>query len=183
MPCSPGESLLTGWPDIRPAFMARVRHAGAAARAPGLLVCVIALGAGTSAGAGADTVRFGLASAPVTLDPRFATDAASDRINRLLYDRLVDFDDGFNPVAAMATWERLEPTRYRFTLRPDRRSFVNGAKPDASDVVATYESGVAALESLFEDQCRAQLDCFHEKVRELAEADRDTRTRFLQGQP
>ena len=34
------------------------------------------------------TIRFGLASAPANLDPRYATDATSARINRLLYQRL-----------------------------------------------------------------------------------------------
>ena len=39
------------------------------------------------------SIRFALASAPISLDPRFATDAMSSRINRLLYQRLVDFDE------------------------------------------------------------------------------------------
>ncbi len=38
-----------------------------------------------------DRIRFGIASAPLNLDPRFATDATSERINRLLYQRLINF--------------------------------------------------------------------------------------------
>lgn len=76
---------------------------------------------------------------PVTLDPRYATDAASSRVNRLLYDQLVDFDDALNPVPALATWRRLSPTHYRFTLAKEA-VFGNGAPLTMEDVRATYAS-------------------------------------------
>lgn len=63
-----------------------------------------------------DAIRFGLESAPVTLDPRFSTDAASYRITRLIYRSLVDFDDNFQFIPDLADWEILEPKHYRFTL-------------------------------------------------------------------
>lgn len=86
-----------------------------------------------------DAFRFGLAGAPANLDPRFATDATSARINRLLYDRLVDFNDTFEPVPALADWEQLSPTHYRFHLKTDRRAFHDGTVPTAHDVKATYD--------------------------------------------
>ena len=85
-----------------------------------------------------DVIRFGLASDPANLDPRFATDATSARINRLLYQRLVDFDENLRPVPALATWQVLTPRQYRFTLKPGRRPFQNGRPLIASDVAATY---------------------------------------------
>ncbi|NIR31412.1 MAG: ABC transporter substrate-binding protein [Gammaproteobacteria bacterium] len=85
-------------------------------------------------------VRFGLAASPVTLDPRYATDAASTRINRLLYRHLVDFDERFRPVPALARWERRGPTRYRFVLGDSGRRFHDGRRLTASDVKATYDS-------------------------------------------
>ncbi|MCK5716721.1 MAG: ABC transporter substrate-binding protein, partial [Thiomargarita sp.] len=54
-------------------------------------------------------LRFGLSRAAVTLDPRFATDATSTRINRLLYCALVDFDQNLRPIPDLATWEQLTP--------------------------------------------------------------------------
>ena len=48
-----------------------------------LLVAAAAHAAGTAA-----PLRMGLAAEARTLDPRFATDATSSRINRLLYARL-----------------------------------------------------------------------------------------------
>ncbi len=87
-----------------------------------------------------DTIRFGLASAPANLDPRYATDAASARINRLLYRRLVDFDENTRPRAALASWEVLAPTHYRFHLDPQRANFHDGRALTAADVAATYRS-------------------------------------------
>jgi peptide/nickel transport system substrate-binding protein len=85
-------------------------------------------------------IRFGLASAPANLDPRYATDATSARINRLLYRRLVDFDDQVRPVPALADWQQLTPLLYRFRLKPQRARFHDGATLTANDVAATYRS-------------------------------------------
>ena len=90
-----------------------------------------------------DVIRFGLASSPANLDPRYATDATSARINRLLYRRLVDFDEQVRPVAALAHWEQLTPRHYRFHLDPRRDDFHDGTPLLAADVAATYRSILA----------------------------------------
>lgn len=88
-----------------------------------------------------DSLRFGLASVPVTLDPRFATDATSARINRLLYRQLVEFDAAQQPVAGLAEWTRLAPLHYRFhLLNGEGRRFHDGGRLTARDVKATYDS-------------------------------------------
>jgi peptide/nickel transport system substrate-binding protein len=87
-----------------------------------------------------DVIRFGLASAPANLDPRYASDATSARINRLLYQRLVDFDDHTRPVPALASWEVLSSTHYRFHLKAERATFHDGSTLSAADVAATYRS-------------------------------------------
>ncbi len=84
-------------------------------------------------------LSMGIANAPVNLDPRYATDAASTRVNRLLYGRLVDFDDDSPPVPSLADWTVVTPTHYRFTLRSQRRDFSNGAPLTAHDVKATLD--------------------------------------------
>ncbi|NOX76315.1 MAG: ABC transporter substrate-binding protein [Gammaproteobacteria bacterium] len=88
------------------------------------------------------TLRLGLASAPVTLDPRFATDATSSRINRLLYARLVEFDDRQAPVPGLARWEVVTPRHYRFRLIADHpgRRFHDGSRLTAQDVKATFDA-------------------------------------------
>ncbi len=85
-------------------------------------------------------IRFGLAGTPANLDPRFATDATSARINRLLYRRLVDFDDSMRPAPSLADWQRLSPEHYRFHLAEGRATFHDGAPLTAHDVAATYRS-------------------------------------------
>ena len=100
-------------------------------------------------------IRFGLSAAPVTLDPRYATDAVSQRINRLLYQRLVDFDEHYRMAPALADWQQLAPTHYRFVLRPEGRVFHNGSRLTANDVKSTYAS---VLDAANASPHRATLD-------------------------
>lgn len=84
-------------------------------------------------------IRFGLATAPVTLDPRFATDAVSHRLNRLMYRRLVDFDEQYHMQPQLADWEQLSALHYRFHLGEAGRTFHNGQRLDSWDVKSTYD--------------------------------------------
>lgn len=86
------------------------------------------------------TLVFAVAQAPVTLDPRYATDAASERVNRLLYQRLVEFDAHAHAVAGLATWHAVDSSHYVFTLRPHLAVFHHGKRLTARDVKATYDS-------------------------------------------
>ncbi len=105
------------------------------------LLLALCLGVLTACGTEEDPpLRFGLAAAPVTLDPRFATDAVSTRLTRLLYQSLVEFDDSLRPVPGLADWERLDPRHYRFTLAPGDHRFHDGTPLTARDVKATYDS-------------------------------------------
>lgn len=102
-------------------------------------VLLVGLTAGCGREAPRDGVlRFGLSGPARNLDPRFATDATSERINRLLYRRLVEFDDRRLPVPGLATWERLTPRHYRFRLLGAGRTFSDGTRLTAEDVAATY---------------------------------------------
>lgn len=92
-------------------------------------------------------IRFAVAQAPINLDPRYATDAASARVNRLLYRSLVGFDAGSKPIADLATWQIISPTHYRFSLGKAGRTFHDGSQLRAKDVQATYESLLALKDS------------------------------------
>jgi len=102
-----------------------------------LFITLISLYACTSAHD--DAIRYGLSRMPVTLDPRFATDAASSRINRLIYRRLTDFNNAYKAIPSLANWQQLSATHYRFTLDAERRMFSNGQRLTSADVKATYE--------------------------------------------
>ena len=87
-----------------------------------------------------DVLRFGISSAPINLDPRFATDAASSRINRLLYQRLVDFDDAYLAKPALTHWQVLTPRHYRFQLNGQQPVFHDGTALTTADIKATYDA-------------------------------------------
>ncbi len=86
-----------------------------------------------------DAIRMGLGSSAINLDPRFATDAVSTRINRLLYQTLVEFDRSSLAIPSLANWQQITPRHYRFTLQGEHR-FSNGQLLTAVDVVATFQS-------------------------------------------
>jgi len=92
-------------------------------------------------------IRFAIAQAPLNLDPRYATDAASARINRLVYRSLIDFDASSRPIADLADWQVVSPTQYRFKLRGEGRMFHDGSALNANDVVLTYQSLLALKDS------------------------------------
>ncbi len=101
-------------------------------------------------------IVFAISQAPLNLDPRYATDAASERLNRLLYQSLVDFDAHTKPKAGIASWQQLSPLSYQFTLSEQRRLFYYPASAEhkakarkltAYDVKATYDSITALSDS------------------------------------
>jgi len=85
-------------------------------------------------------LRVGLAQMPITLDPRFATDAASVRVQEFVHRGLVKLDEHFNVQGDLAErWEHSEPLLWRFYLRPGV-NFSDGSGVDAADVVATLSA-------------------------------------------
>ena len=85
-------------------------------------------------------IVFAIGQLPLNLDPRYATDAASERVNRLVYQSLVDFDAQSKPAASLASWVEVNPTEYRVTLNKNRAPFHNLTPLTANDVKATYDS-------------------------------------------
>lgn len=112
-----------------------------------LLVCACGQAGSGSKADQAEPIRFAVGQMPLNLDPRYATDAASERVNRLIYQPLVDFDAASRPVPKLATWQRLSPFEYRFTLLKGRAAFHHRSPLTASDVKATYDSLLALKDS------------------------------------
>ncbi len=111
-----------------------VRHGLRAGLHAALLLLLAACGAPPD-----DAIRVGIPTAPLSLDPRYATDAMSARLSRLLHASLVEFDDAAQAVPGLAAWRMDSPTRYLFTLR-DAARFSDGRTIGAADVVATYRA-------------------------------------------
>jgi peptide/nickel transport system substrate-binding protein len=91
-------------------------------------------------------INFAIAQAPLNLDPRYATDAASERVNRLIYQSLVDFDATLQPAWILARGDALDDKNYRFILQKTA-IFHNGDTLTADDVKATYDSIIALKDS------------------------------------
>lgn len=85
------------------------------------------------------SVAFLIESSPTNLDPRFGTDGQSQRIDRLLFDGLVQRDLQMNLQGDLAeNWENPDPLTYKFHLRPNVK-FHDGRPLTSRDVKATIE--------------------------------------------
>jgi peptide/nickel transport system substrate-binding protein len=85
-------------------------------------------------------LRVGLAQMPISMDPRFATDAASARVQDFVHCGLLKLDESFNVEGDLAEkWDNPEPLLWRFYLRQGVK-FSNGSQLTAADVVATIQA-------------------------------------------
>ena len=81
-----------------------------------------------------------ITTSPITLDPRIATDAISERVNELIYDSLLRIDHQGNFTGDLAaSFERPSPLTVVFHLRHDVH-FSDGRLLTARDVIFTYNS-------------------------------------------
>ena len=84
-----------------------------------------------------DELRVGLASSPISLDPRFATDAASHKVQELIHCSLIELGEDFLPKPALATsWQHPDPYTWTFLLS-NRFTFHDKTPVTAQDVAAT----------------------------------------------
>lgn len=92
-------------------------------------------------------IRFAIAQAPLNLDPRYAADAASERVNRLIYQPLVGFDAASKSSPVLASWHALDDKEYRFTLNKRNTLFHCQKVLSSADVKATYDSLLSLKDS------------------------------------
>jgi peptide/nickel transport system substrate-binding protein len=107
-----------------------------------LLLCLAALVVSCTNGAPLPPgyIAVGLESGPLTLDPRFATDATAAQIDDLLFDGLTRLDDQSHRVPHLAaTWKTPDPHTYIFHLH-EGFHFADGQPLTAADVKATFDS-------------------------------------------
>jgi peptide/nickel transport system substrate-binding protein len=85
------------------------------------------------------SLTFLIESSPTNLDPRFATDSQSQRIDGLLFSGLLERDNQMNFHGDLAeSWSTPDPLTYVFHLRRGVR-FHDGRALTATDVKATFE--------------------------------------------
>jgi ABC-type transport system substrate-binding protein len=85
------------------------------------------------------SLTFLIESSPTNLDPRFATDSQSQRIDGLLFSGLLERDNQMNFHGDLAeSWSTPDPLTYVFHLRRGIR-FHDGRALTSADVKATFE--------------------------------------------
>jgi len=106
-----------------------------------LLLMIATCGAACSQGSNENgAIRVGLTQLPMSLDSRFATDAASHRVQEFLHRGLVKLDDQFLPQPDLAaSWSHPDPLTWLFTLKQGSR-FHDGSLVAAKDVAATLNA-------------------------------------------
>ena len=98
-----------------------------------------------------------LTTSPLTLDPRIATDAISERVNELIYDSLLRIDHRGNFTGDLAaSFERPSPLKVVFHLRHDVH-FSGGRLLTARDVTFTYNSVLDPATLSVKRACLAEL--------------------------
>jgi peptide/nickel transport system substrate-binding protein len=89
--------------------------------------------------ANSSTLVFLIESNPSNLDPRFATDGQSQRLDGLLFSSLVERDENLKIRPDLAAdWSTPDPLTYIFHLRPNAR-FHDGHPLTSADVKATFD--------------------------------------------
>src|SRR6056297_805384 len=89
--------------------------------------------------AGAEVLRWSSQGDIVTLDPYAHTESFTSSVLHHIYEPLVRRSETLEIEPALATsWEIVDPTRWRFTLR-EGVTFHDGSDFDADDVVASVE--------------------------------------------
>lgn len=130
-----------------------------------------------------NTLRIGIASSPTSLDPRFATDAASYRVQELIHCGLVQLGEDFLPQPSLASsWIQADPYTWTFQLRQDV-SFHNQQPVTATDVAATLQAVLnpalsSPLKSGFSAIQHIQIDGSHQLTLKLNKPDASLLTRL-----
>jgi peptide/nickel transport system substrate-binding protein len=100
-----------------------------------------------------DSLVVALAAAPVTLDPRFSTDANGMRINSLIFNSLVKIGPELDVVGDAAdSWE-VKNNTFSFKLKPNLK-FSNGRNVEEEDLrfsFSEYQKDNCPFQSSFKD--------------------------------
>jgi len=123
----------------------RAQRRGIVSRSAIEMAAILAIALLIGCDGGASVKRAGyiqaeLEASPISLDPRFATDAISSRVTELIFDSLLKIDARGKFVGDLAeNFQRSSPTEILFNLRHGVR-FSDGRALTAADVKFTYDS-------------------------------------------
>ena len=85
-------------------------------------------------------IYFGIAQKPQNLDPRFQSDAASERISELLYSPLFYFDKSYEIKSNIVDWNKVTPLKYKFKIKKQLPLFHHNKNMSIEDIIATLNN-------------------------------------------
>ncbi|HEV8376806.1 MAG TPA: ABC transporter substrate-binding protein, partial [Candidatus Polarisedimenticolia bacterium] len=104
------------------------------------LLLILLAGCGGGRRSSQDLLTLAIDVTPSSLDPRQGSDESSRRVQQLLFNGLVRYDERGEPAPDLAeSWEQPDPLRYIFHLRAGVR-FHDGRSLSSDDVRSTIES-------------------------------------------
>ncbi|MAS00362.1 MAG: peptide ABC transporter substrate-binding protein [Nitrosomonadales bacterium] len=85
-------------------------------------------------------ISFGIAQEPQNLDPRFQSDAASERLSSLLYSPLFYYGKDYQLKSKIVNWEKVSPLKYKFRIKQQLPIFHNKTIMDIDDIISTLNN-------------------------------------------
>ena len=85
-------------------------------------------------------ISFGIAQVPQNLDPRFQSDAASERLSALLYSPLFYFSNNYQLKSNIVNWEKITSLKYKFTIKKKLPIFHHKKNMDIDDIIVTLNN-------------------------------------------
>ena len=85
-------------------------------------------------------IYFGISQNPQNLDPRFQSDAASERISSLLYTPLFYFNKNYELESKIVDWKKISPLKYQFKIKNRLPLFHHNKTMGIEDIVATLNN-------------------------------------------
>ncbi len=94
-------------------------------------------------------IYFGIAQNPQNLDPRFQSDAASEKISELLYSPLFYFSKSYKIKSDIVNWKKATPLKYKFKIKKKLPVFHHNKNMGIEDIIATLNNLRAQHKSPF----------------------------------
>jgi peptide/nickel transport system substrate-binding protein len=85
-------------------------------------------------------IYFGIAQNSQNLDPRFQSDAVSERISKLLYSPLFYFNKSYEIKSNIVDWKKVTPLKYRFKIKNELPLFHHNEKMGIEDIISTINN-------------------------------------------
>ena len=85
-------------------------------------------------------IYFGISQKPQNLDPRFQSDAASERISALIYSPLFYFNKKYELESDIVNWKKISPLKYKFKIKNQLPLFNHNKAMGIEDIVATLNN-------------------------------------------